>query len=239
MTSSTSVVLIPAYEPGEAMLQVVKELRDKTAFQILLVDDGSGERYTHLFSEAEHMGCRVLTHTENRGKGAALKTGFSWIQKQSYPENTVIVTADCDGQHTVQDILRTALSVKPGSHEIVLGSRTFQGNVPGRSMLGNTLSRKVFTLFTGLKIWDTQTGLRGFPVTALDWLIHIPGDRFEYEQNMLFDGKGAGYTFREIPIETIYENQNKGTHFHAVRDSLLVAKSYKAFVFRKRNHYHR
>lgn len=107
----------------------------------------------------------------------------------------------------------------------MLESRTFQGNVLGRSMLGNTLSRKVFTLYTGLKIWDTQTGLRGFPATALDWLIHIPGDRFEYEQNMLFDGKGAGYTFREISIETIYENQNKGTHFHAVRDSLLVAKS--------------
>lgn len=239
MTSSTSVVLIPAYEPEEKMLNLLKELLDKTDSWILLVDDGSGEAYRHLFAEAEKMGCRVLSYEENRGKGAALKTGFSWIKKQSLNPDTVIVTADCDGQHTVQDIIRTARSVKPGSHEIILGSRTFQGKVPGRSRVGNTLSRWIFTWFTGVKIWDTQTGLRGFPTEALDWLISILGERFEYEQNMLFDGKRAGYSFREIPIETIYENQNKGTHFHAVRDSLLVAKSYKSFVFRKKSRYNR
>lgn len=228
MTSSTSIVLIPAYEPKKKILKLIEELRQKTDFQILVVDDGSGEAYAPIFSEAERMGCRVLTHTKNRGKGAALKTGFAWIKKHAW-ENTVIVTADCDGQHTVRDIARTAWNVKPGGHEIILGSRTFEGDVPGRSRVGNTISRKIFTLFTGLKIWDTQTGLRGFPATALDWLIAIPGDRFEYEQNMLFDGKRMGYTFREIPIETIYENDNKGTHFHPVRDSLLVAMCFLRF----------
>lgn len=228
MTSFTSIVLIPAYEPGENMLRLVEELQEKTPFQLLLVDDGSGPDYAPLFSEAERMGCRVLTHTKNRGKGAALKTGFSWIRKHAW-ENTVIVTADCDGQHAVQDIIRTARNVKPDGHEIILGSRTFEGNVPGRSRVGNTLSRWIFTLFTGLKIRDTQTGLRGFPSSALDWLCHIPGERFEYEQNMLFDGKQMGYSFREIPIRTIYENDNKGTHFHAIRDSLLVAMCFLRF----------
>ncbi len=194
----------------------------------MLVDDGSGGACAGIFEKAAEKGCAVLKHEKNRGKGAALKTGFCWIQ-ENRRGTEVIVTADCDGQHTVKDIVRVAESVRPGSRELVLGSRTFQGEVPKKSRIGNMISRKMFALFTGVEVWDTQTGLRGFPSALLPWLLSIPGDRFEYEQNMLFDCRRQGCEIREIPIETVYENENRGTHFHPIRDSLLVAMCFLRF----------
>lgn len=157
-----------------------------------------------------------------------LGTGFAWIRKNR-KGTEVIVTADCDGQHKVKDIVRVAESVRTDSRELVLGSRTFQGEVPKKSRIGNAVSRKLFTLFTGMKVWDTQTGLRAFPASLLPWLLSIPGERFEYEQNVLFDCRRQGCEIREIPIETVYENENRGTHFHPVRDSLLVAMCFLRF----------
>lgn len=228
MAGRNTIVLIPAYEPGKRLLELVDALKEQTDYEILLVDDGSGEKAEEIFGWAAARGCTLLTHEKNRGKGAALKTGFAYL-KENGADGAVIVTADCDGQHTAGDIVRVAQAVEEGSREMILGSRTFEGEVPRRSRIGNTLSRGLFTLFTGLKIWDTQTGLRGFPASMLDWLLRIPGERFEYEQNMLFESRRQGYTIREIPIETIYENQNSGTHFHAVRDSLLVALCFWRF----------
>ena len=227
-SDSRILVLIPAYEPGERLLLLIDGLRERTDYGIVLVDDGSGGACAGIFEKAAEKGCAVLKHEKNRGKGAALKTGFCWIQ-ENRRGTEVIVTADCDGQHTVKDIVRVAESVRPGSRELVLGSRTFQGEVPKKSRIGNMISRKMFALFTGVEVWDTQTGLRGFPSVLLPWLLSIPGDRFEYEQNMLFDCRRQGCEIREIPIETVYENENRGTHFHPIRDSLLVAMCFLRF----------
>lgn len=222
------LVLIPAYEPGESLLELLDELKEQTDYKLLLVNDGSGKASEEIFQKAGEKGCIVLQHDRNRGKGAALKTGFAFIRDE-LRNIRIIVTADCDGQHTVKDIVRVAESVKEDERELVLGSRTFQGEVPKKSRIGNTVSRKVFTLFTGLQVWDTQTGLRGFPAALLPWLLSIPGERFEYEQNMLFDCRRQECKIREIAIETVYENENRGTHFHPVRDSFLVALCFLRF----------
>ena len=227
-SDSRILVLIPAYEPGERLLLLIDGLRERTDYGIVLVDDGSGGACAGIFEKAAEKGCAVLKHEKNRGKGATLMSGFCWIQ-ENRRGTEVIVTADCDGQHTVKDIVRVAESVRPGSRELVLGSRTSQGEVPKKSRIGNMISRKMFALFTGVEVWDIQTGLRGFPSALLPWLLSIPGDRFEYEQNMLFDCRRQGCEIREIPIETVYENENRGTHFHPIRDSLLVAMCFLRF----------
>lgn len=222
-----TVVLIPAYEPGGKLLKLLFQICSRTNYQIVVVDDGSGEEYEDIFEAVRKMGCTVLHHGENRGKGSALKTGFTYIEENCNGVDAV-VTADCDGQHTITDIIRLAETVEDNG-VLLLGSRQFQGKVPKKSRIGNTLSRKLFSFFTGQEIEDTQTGLRAFPASMLPWLIHLPGSRFDYEQNMLFDCRRQGYKLREIPIETIYENENKGTHFRAVRDSLLVAFCFLRF----------
>jgi putative flippase GtrA len=77
-------------------------------------------------------------------------------------------------------------------------------------------------LITGNKVSDTQTGLRGYSSDMLPWLIGLPGSRYEYEMNQLLEAKKSDYSFFCIPIETIYENNNKGSHFHPFRDSIRV-----------------
>lgn len=213
-------ILIPAYKPDERLIQLVKDLLAQSDYAIVVVDDGSGPEYRSIFNAVAELGCTVLTHERNKGKGAALKTGFHYIQTTE--EKIGVVTADGDGQHLPQDIHKVAGAVKNERKTIVLGTRRFVGKVPLRSRFGNSLTRAVFSLVSGAKVYDTQTGLRGFSVDMLPWLCEVAGDRYEYEMNVLMEAVPAGYRFKEIDIETVYVGQNETSHFHAVKDSLRV-----------------
>src|SRR5690606_35654374 len=174
--------------------------------RILVVDDGSGERFAAVFDRAVLAGATVVHHAHNRGKGAALRTGFSWIR--DHARGDVIVTADADGQHTVRDILAVANSTDPDGASLVLGCRAFDGDVPLRSRAGNAFARRLFRLAAGWSLGDTQTGLRGVPPAMIDWLLGVPGDRFEYEQRVLLGLTRAGFDAVEVEIETVYLEQN-------------------------------
>lgn len=213
-------VILPSYEPTEKLLATVSMLQEKTGYRIVIVDDGSGEHYRGLFDEAEALGCIVLRHDVNRGKGAALKTAFAWMN-ENHPGEPMLC-ADSDGQQRIEDIQKIAEAIAPESREIVLGMRLFEGKVPVRSRFGNWIMRLVFRAITGVYIYDTQNGLRGYPASLLPWLISVEGERFEYETNLLLRAKEAGITFREIRIQTIYENNNKGSHYKAFRDSARI-----------------
>ncbi|WP_379160637.1 GtrA family protein [Paenibacillus sp. sgz5001063] len=214
-------ILIPAYEPDERLLHLIEQLRNYQLEPIILVDDGSGPDYRGIFNIAEALGCTVLTHPINFGKGLALKTGFRYIQEAGLPG--YVVCADSDGQHLPHDIKRIGEVLQnqttPG---IVLGSRRFSGTIPLRSRFGNSVTRGIFSLTTGTKIFDTQTGLRGFSPQMLDWLCRIPGERFEYEMNMLLTAHKEVYTITEEFIETVYLDDNKSSHFRPLVDSFRI-----------------
>ncbi|MEQ6899081.1 bifunctional glycosyltransferase family 2/GtrA family protein [Microbacterium sp. KR10-403] len=210
-----NVVLIPAYEPDERLVSLVRELH---GMPVVVVDDGSGPAYHDVFAGAAASGAVVLPHAHNRGKGAALRTGFAHIAR-AFPDAGV-VTADADGQHTLADIARVAARI--GAGRIVLGVRAFTGSVPARSRFGNAVSRLAFRLAAGQAIADTQTGLRGLPAESLPWLMGVPGDRFEYEFRMLLQAGAAGFALVEQPIATIYTDGNASSHFRPVRDSLRI-----------------
>ena len=203
------VILIPAYKPDEGMLALLNALiAQKRYAGIVVVDDGSGLDYRPIFEAAEQMaGVVVVRHAVNQGKGRALKTGFNAIMNQ-WPEAAVI-TADADGQHTPRDI----------------GKGT-----PAKSLMGNTITRYVFALSTGKMIYDTQTGLRGIPASLLPEMMHIPGERYEYEMNMLLQCVREGVAFKELEIETVYLNNNASSHFHPVRDAMLVFSRVLSFA---------
>jgi glycosyltransferase involved in cell wall biosynthesis len=213
-------ILIPAYEPGKKLVDLVYDLIDSCDYDIVIVDDGSGKEYRYIFDTVSSLGCTVLTHEKNRGKGAALKTGFKYIKETN--ENTGVVTADCDGQHLPKDIIKIAESIKEHNNSVLLGTRRFVGKVPFRSRFGNSVTRSIFSFATGAKVYDTQTGLRGFSMEMLTWLCGISGDRFEYEMNMLLETIPAGYYFHEVDIDTVYLEKNKSSHFHPLKDSLKV-----------------
>lgn len=215
-----TTVLIPAYEPDEKLLQLIADLKAACRCRIVVVDDGSGEDYGGLFESARQAGCIVLTHDHNLGKGRALKTGFAFLKKAG--ETGGVVCADSDGQHLPADIVRIAAAVDEHPDHIVLGCRHFTGRVPLRSRFGNQATRLVYALTTSRSVTDTQTGLRGFSPAMLDWLCSIPGERFEYEMNMLLQARGDGYPIYEVPIDTVYLEKNKSSHFRPVADSIRI-----------------
>lgn len=213
-------VLIPAYKPDTHLLKLISEIQAKSGYNIVIVNDGSGEKFNNIFSTAEKLHCVVLRHVENQGKGCALKTGFEHIKNSN--ENEGVVCADCDGQHIVDDIIKVAEEIKNHKDFVIIGCRRFTGKVPFRSRFGNTVSRVLFTYATGTKVYDTQSGLRGYSPDMLDWLCSICGERYEYEINMLLEAQNNGYPIFEVNIETVYDKNNKSSHFRAIRDSSRV-----------------
>lgn len=216
------IVVIPAYEPGPSLVRLVEGLRrERPELDVTVIDDGSGPQYATIFAGVRAAGGEVVSHLHNRGKGAALKSVFRHLVNSG--ANAPIVTADADGQHRVDDILRVADAVLAGDERtMVLGCRGFTGPVPLRSRVGNAASRALFRLGAGWSVSDTQTGLRGMPQAMLPWLVEQAGDRFEYEQNVLLRLRGAGWRVRELSIVTIYEPHNPTSHFRPIVDSLRV-----------------
>lgn len=222
-------VLIPAYKPDGKMLPFLKELQSHVD-NILVVDDGSGDEYAHIFDEVQKMGIPLLRHGVNMGKGRALKTGLNEIMVK-FPSCQGVVTADCDGQHRVKDILRTLDALIQHPDKLIVGARGFGKETPIRSQIGNTITRHLFTLATGLKIHDTQTGLRGLPKSMFDKLVIQKGERYEYEMNTLLFLREWGIEPYEIRIDTVYFDNNKGSHYSTLRDSFRIALQFFKFMF--------
>ncbi len=226
------IVLIPAYKPDNSLIRLTHQLSAHSeSIQVLVIDDGSGSEYAPIFTELTLTGATVITHPVNLGKGAAIRTGLNWAR--IYQPRQVVVTADADGQHLVRDILRvgahTATHADSGKHSLVLGVRTLpdntaqgSGTVPARSKVGNALTIGFFTLATGARLADTQTGLRGFTPQMIEWALNIPGDKYEYEFTMLLRATRAGVNLVQVPIVKVYEPGNPTSHFRPVRDSALI-----------------
>ncbi len=233
---SRVVFVLPSLDPDDAILNLVDSLAEEVgdSFRLLVVNDGSRAEKQPVFDNlAARPYCTLLTHEVNRGKGAALKTAFDYLLKNS-PDIAGCVTADGDGQHLVKDIVACAdiLLENPGS--LVLGCRAFSGDhVPWKSRFGNELTKFMFRCILRTPITDTQTGLRGIPAVFMAPCLNIPGNRFEYETQMLLETRNAGVPVQEFTIETVYFDANSGTHFHPVKDAFRIYKVIFAFLFAK------
>ena len=205
-------VLIPAYQPDARLPRLILELhRADPSTKIVVVDDGSGQKFSDIFEASATAGAHVISYEHNRGKGYALREGFTWIRDVAGDSQECVVTADADGQHTLNDIFRVGRTCTD-TGKSVLGVREFVGHVPARSRIGNTATSALFWLATGWKLKDTQTGLRAFPVALLPALLEVQGDRYEYELRVLLHLAKFRHPVTQIPIETIYEAGNPTSH---------------------------
>ena len=216
----STLVLIPAYKPDDRMVALCSELRG-AGLSVLVVDDGSGPAFRVFFDQAQALGCHVERHAVNLGKGRALKTGIN-AAMNGCPNLSALITADADGQHTCTDILRIAQAMQEHPDALVMGSRAFTGDVPFKSRAGNAITRHVYRFVTGIRCHDTQTGLRGIPASRLGDMLPLPGERYEYEMTMLLKLRDLQMPLIEVPIETIYIDDNKGSHFHPLRDAARI-----------------
>lgn len=215
-------VLIPAYQPDARLPRLILELhRAYPSTKIVVVDDGSGQKFSDIFEASATAGAHVISYENNRGKGYALREGFTWIRDVAGDSPECVVTADADGQHTLNDIFRVGRTCTD-TGKSVLGVREFVGHVPARSRIGNTATSALFWLATGWKLKDTQTGLRAFPVALLPALLEVQGDRYEYELRVLLHLAKFRHPVTQIPIETIYEAGNPTSHFRPLQDSARI-----------------
>jgi len=225
-------LVIPSLEPDEKLIKLLDTLDGQFPYQdVIIVNDGSASSYDHFFEEAQAMGCKILRHGVNLGKGRALKTAFNEIILQNGYYSGVVI-ADSDGQHSVRDILKCAKVMEEKPHALILGCRDFSSdNVPFKSRYGNILTRNVMKIFCGLNITDTQTGLRGISLDFMKILMNVKGERFEFETNMLLATKEHEIEIVEVPIETIYINDNSSSHFNPVKDSIRIYTLFGKFIF--------
>lgn len=225
-------VIIPSYEPDNKLITLLEALEQAGISHVVVVDDGSGAQYETLFERAEEMdNCTVLHHAVNLGKGRALKTAFNHCLRV-YGEAPGCVSADSDGQHTPADILACMRKLWENPQALILGCRDFDApSVPARSSFGNKCTRKVFRYLLGLSVSDTQTGLRAIPALFMKELMQVKGERFEYETNMLIETKNLNIPILEVPVETVYIEENKTSHFNPIKDSVRIYLVFGKFLF--------
>lgn len=221
-----SFVVIPAYQPDNKLIKLLQGLRKESLSEIIVIDDGSKDESVSIIEQAKEY-ATVLKHETNKGKGEALKTAFDYINKRGV--EGVVVTADADGQHAIDDIQNVTDNAKNNPNNLVLGVRQFSKDIPFRSRFGNILTKFAFKLNTGKSVSDAQTGLRGFHTNMLPFMLEIDGKRYEYEMNMLTEAT-KNYEISEVPIQTIYIEENESSHFRPIKDGLIIYKNLFKFA---------
>ena len=216
---------MPAYKPDEKMITFLDSLLGAGMNDIIIINDGSGEEFDPIFEQAKaHPEVTLLVHEVNKGKGAGLKTAFKYLSENRQDIDGA-VTCDADGQHdlkSIQDCLK-AFVEEPDS--VIIGGRDFKkSGIPWTNRAGNNISSVVYRFAIGIKLKDTQTGLRVIPAKWFETFSTIKGDRYEYETSMFISMMNNKIQYREVPITTIYIDDNASSHFNIFKDSFKIYK---------------
>jgi glycosyltransferase involved in cell wall biosynthesis len=215
-------VLIPAYNPPPEFVSFVERLASSDVTAVIVVNDGGDPGCGPTFQKLQKTERVVLLkHAANLGKGAALKTGLHYAFS-NFDGLIGVVTADADGQHMVEDVLKVARSLESHPESLVIGTRTFERDVPLRSIIGNSCTKVLFRLLTGKRLSDTQSGLRGIPIKFVPKLLRIDANGYEFELEMLLAAKHGNRSILEQEIRTVYIDKNRSSHFNVFRDSMKI-----------------
>lgn len=224
-----AVIAIPALDPDARLLQLVDALRGRGFDRIVVVDDGSSPDAAPVFTALRERGVRVVGHVQNLGKGSAIKTAIAQV-RFAYPDAGRLITVDADGQHLPDDVLRVYEASLANAESLVLGTRRLHGRgVPLRSRLGNRFSSVYFKMDTGITCPDTQTGLRAIPRSLFQLAMTTAGRRYDFEMNFLTAAAKRGVPVQMVPIGTVYQKGNAGSHFATVLDSFLIYRQFVRF----------
>lgn len=222
-------ILIPAYNPDEKLFEVVNGLVSLGFVNIVVVNDGS-ESPIQFEALRQFAHVHVVSHSFNRGKGAALKTGFKYVLEQLPSHIRTIITVDADGQHLCKDVARIAEQSLGSPDALCLGVRSFDGAVPLKSEIGNRLTSFVLEQAQDIKLSDTQTGLRAYPVKFASASLETSGEHYEFELNCILLAGTEKVPIVELPISTVYIENNESSHFKPILDSLRVYSVFSRYL---------
>ena len=225
-------VVVPAYNPGEIVVDVIEKARNH-ADTVVIVDDGcDAENRAHLERCSRHPGVSLLTHARNCGKGHALMTGIEHCLDRMRAGD-YILTMDSDGQHDPEDIAKfRALLTERRNVHFALGERLDTRTMPVKSRIGNSVATALFRLQMGTSIQDTQTGMRllskAFARRVYD---EVRPGRYETEMDMLILAVHSLARIESVEIRTIYLDGNSATKFRALTDSWRVLARLVRYTF--------
>ena len=205
-------VLIPTYNNAQTLPALLTDISRYTD-NIIVVNDGSTDDTDSILRQQK---AEIVSYPKNKGKGWALRQGFKKALELGY---TYAITIDSDGQHYADDlsIFLNALSEHPNA--IIIGARNMeQSSVPGKSSFGNKFSNFWFWVETGIKLPDTQSGYRLYPVKSLSTLTFFTR-KYEFEIEVIVRAAWKGITVMCVPVKVFYpEKEKRISHFRPFRD---------------------
>ena len=205
--------VIPSYNNGGTVADVVRGVL-RQGLPVLVVDDGSTDGTADALKD---LPIRVIRHPKNRGKGRALKTGLEEARRQGY---RFALTLDADGQHEPGDI--PDLVAAAGERTLVIGSRNLMAaGMPSGNTFANRFSNFWFTVQTGRKLPDTQTGFRVYPLEDLPSLKLLTA-RYEAELTLLVFSAWKGLKLVPVPVH-VYYPEDRVSHFRPFADFFRIS----------------
>jgi glycosyltransferase involved in cell wall biosynthesis len=211
-----SCAIVPAYRAAETVGAVVDDLTRTLGVPVFVVDDGSAD---DTGAVAKSRGAIVVRHAQNRGKGAALRTGLMEAARAGF---RVAVTVDADGQHPAASA-RTVLAASDDPGALVLGVRNLvRDGAPASNRFGNAVSNFFLSLFSGRALRDTQCGLRRYPVQET-LALEVQSDGYAFEGEVVLRAIAAKIPLVEVEIAAIYPpEQERKSHFRRFVDPTRI-----------------
>ncbi len=220
MKKSGGFVLIPAYQEGSRIGAVVREVLPFCP-RIVVVDDGSADDTA---GAARAAGATVLLHAQNKGKGAALQTGFDYAREQGA---ALVLTMDGDGQHAPADIPAFLKAFARGDAPVLVGDRMEDPKaMPFVRRMTNRFMSWLLSRRMGQRVPDTQNGFRLYRTDVLPDM--SGGDaRFAAESEILLILSRRGVRIGSVPVRVIYGDER--SKIRPVRDTLRFFRMLRAF----------
>lgn len=212
-------VLIPTYNNERTLKRVIDGVLAHTG-DVIVINDGSTDTTAEILSAYPEL--RQIHLPENRGKGLALRTGFDLAVKEGFD---FAITIDSDGQHFPEDIpvFINALKKEPDPGVLLIGARDMdQESVPGKSSFGNRFSNFWYWVETGIRLSDTQSGYRLYPLRELEKLSFFT-NRFEFEIEVIVKAAWKGIRVKNVPVRVYYDKTERVSHFRPVKDFFRIS----------------
>ncbi len=212
------MVLIPTYNNAGTLLQVIDDVR-RYASDIMVVNDGSTDNTAALLATQHDV--RVISYPKNRGKGHALKLGLREAARLGY---AYAITIDSDGQHYADDIAVFVEAAERQPDTLFVGARNLQAeNMPQRNTFANRFSNFWYWAETGIRLTDTQSGFRLYPLAKLVGT-HFIASRYEFEVEVLVRAAWKGIKVENVPIKVYYPPaEERVSHFRPARDFTRIS----------------
>lgn len=219
------IIIIPTYNPLQLFVQFVENLLALQPEKIVIVNDGSDLRYASIFGElAQFRGIHIISYEHNMGKGYAIKAALQYIVT-SEKNYSGVLTTGADNQHKISDIEKIIETKDLFSDGVIIGVREFRNDeLPFMNFLGNRAASMLFELLFHKRLLDIQSGLRYIPKQDVPWVKKVPGQRYNFDTNMLIEAIHRKVPIYEVPIGEARMRKNSFTYYDEILNTKLILK---------------